>query len=64
MAERMVSDTNPIGLAEIVATMGELYLVGLAILILLAAMANIASVPTGISIIQIDDPAIAAAFTG
>ena len=61
MAERV--DTDPIAPGEIVAIMGELYLVGLAILILLAAMANVAGVSTRIDIIQIDDPATAAAFT-
>ena len=62
MIERM--DTDPIALGEIVAIMGEVYLVGLASLILLAAMANATNVPAGINIIQIDDPAIAATFTG
>ena len=62
MAERM--DTDPIALGEIVAIMGELYLVGLASLILLAAMANAANVPAGFNLIEIDDPAIAATFTG
>jgi len=62
MIERM--DADPIVFGEIIAIMGEFYLVGLAILILLAAMANAASVPAGINIIQIDDPAIAATFTG
>jgi hypothetical protein len=62
MIER--TDADPIALGEIIAIMGEFYLVILAILILLAAMANVASVPIGIDIIQIDDPASAAAFTG
>ena len=62
MIERM--DADPIAFGEIIAIMGEFYLVGLAILILLAAMANVAGVPIGINIIQIDDPAIAATFTG
>ena len=61
MVERM--ETDPVALGEIIAIMGELYLVGLAILILLAAMANVAGVSTRIDIIQIDDPATAAAFT-
>lgn len=55
------SDGDAFGFGEIVAIMGEIYLIGLAVLILLAAMANAANVPA--NFISIDDPAIAAAFT-
>ena len=55
------SDAGTIGFGEIVAVMGEFYLIGLAILILVAAMAM--DVPAGLTFIPIDDPAIAANFT-
>jgi hypothetical protein len=54
-------DADAIGVGELIAIMGEVYLVVLAILILLAACAEAMDASRGI--VPIDDPAIAAAFT-
>jgi hypothetical protein len=58
---QVVLDADPISLGAVVAIMGEVYLVLLAVLILFVGLANVAGVPGGI--IPIDDPAIAATFT-
>ena len=58
-----VPDGDLVGFGEIVAVVGETYLIGLAILILIAALTNVAGLPAGIRFIPIGDPAMAAAFT-
>ena len=54
---------DPVGFGEIIAIMGEIYLIGLAVLIAVAALANAAGLLAGITLSPIDDPTIAAAFT-
>ena len=54
---------DSVGFGEIIAIMGEVYLIGLAVLIPVAALANAAGLPAGITLSPINDPTIAAAFT-
>ena len=59
---RALADDS-VGFGEIIAIMGEIYLIGLAVPIPVAALANVAGLPAGITLSPIIDPAIAAAFT-
>ncbi|HKP26340.1 MAG TPA: hypothetical protein VJV39_20905 [Dongiaceae bacterium] len=64
MAEQLYSsDADPISLGEIAALIGEMYLVMLAVMVVVAASATAVGVPEAPAFIPIDDPAIAAAFT-
>jgi hypothetical protein len=55
--------TDGVSIGEIVALMGEIYLVTVAVLVVGAAIALTVGVPPVPALIRIDDPAIAANFT-
>jgi hypothetical protein len=59
-SRQVVLDADPIILGEIVAIMGEVYLLIVTMLIM-AMAADV--VPAGLSFIKIEDPAMAANFT-
>ena len=60
--EQVYQDDAPIGFGEIAAVIGEIYLVTLAAMVAVAAMASTADLRVP-AFIPIDDPALAANFT-